>query len=117
MDDLMLLWIDFTRSKTPTEVLRELGANFTVDWLPGGQALDESVLPSEPCIARFDFDDPSPGGLATLSKFKPLGLHPHLDAVLASRYGAGATDITAYTEQKNPMTAQKRASRGRASRR
>jgi len=70
MDDLMLLWINFTRSKTPTEVLRELGANFTVDWLPGGQALDESVLPSEPCIACFDFDDPSPEGLATLSEFK-----------------------------------------------
>ncbi|MGH8520951.1 MAG: helix-turn-helix domain-containing protein [Gammaproteobacteria bacterium] len=82
MDDLVLLWINFTRSQTPPEVLRELGANFTVNWLPGGQALDESVLPSEPCIACFDFDDPSPAGLATLSEFKLR--HPSTPVLMLS---------------------------------
>ncbi|MGH8507470.1 MAG: helix-turn-helix domain-containing protein [Gammaproteobacteria bacterium] len=82
MDDLRLLWINFTRSQTPPEVLRELGANFTVNWLPGGQALDESVLPSEPCITCFDFDDPSPEGLATLSEFKLR--HPSIPILMLS---------------------------------
>lgn len=82
MDSLTLLWINFTRSQTPPEVLRELGANFTVNCLPGAQALDESVLPSEPCIACFDFDDPSPAGLAILSEFKLC--HPSTPVLMLS---------------------------------
>jgi YesN/AraC family two-component response regulator len=84
MDRLGLLWLDFTSSSSPPELIATLDRTLQVEWLAAGDDLPARIQAFGPDILCFDFDCPRLDEMFMLRQIKAES--PSVPILMLSRH-------------------------------